>query len=368
MTYNWQQSDWKNFTYNKSDIEEYLYVFAEKIGANKAFKNVLPEEHNQNVLVDLLVLEAIKTSEIEGEYLSREDIMSSIKNNLGISNNDKPTKDLHAKGIAKMITEVRSNYKKPLTESIILDWHKIIFSKKQNLTIGKWRFHSEPMKIVSGSYGKETIHFETPPSARVPAEMKCFIEWFNQTAPGKEKEIKHPTIRCAIAHLYFESIHPLEDVNGRIGRSIAEKALLQTIGFPILISLSDSIEKERKQYYKALKIAQRSNDITDWIVYFTNIIIKALDNSEELINFTLQKTRLFDYYKDKLNLRQLKGINKILDNGLVIFEGGMTTKKYMRINKISNSTATRDLQKLNEMGIFKSTGQGRNVNYQIVFL
>ena len=368
MSYNWQQSDWTEFKYDFKQLEEYLYLFSEKMGISKGSLNALPKKHQTQTIIDILVSEAIKTSEIEGEFLSRKDVMSSIQNNLGLGSNNESIRDINARGMANLVTEIRNSYQEPINENIIFDWHKMVFPSRTSIAVGSWRTHNEPMQVVSGRHGKEIIHFEAPPSTRVKKEMKSFIQWFNNTAPNGTEEIKFGPIRSAIAHLYFESIHPFEDGNGRVGRAIAEKALLQSVDHPLLLSLSVAIESDRNTYYQALKIAQRSNNITDWLVYFIKTILKALDHSIELIDFTLQKAKLFNHYNLQLNERQTKVLKRMLDEGPKGFEGGMTAKKYMGITKTSKATATRDIQKLNEMGIFKSIGGGRSTAYNIQFL
>jgi len=365
--YNWQQKDWKQFSYQIEAIEDALFLFTEKLGYMQGVLKSLPKEHHLQTLQDILVTEAIKTSEIEGEYLSRKDVLSSIKNNLGIVEKKEYVRDVHAKGIATMITSARKTFKEPLTQEMLFKWHQMIFPTATKIAVGNWRKHSEPMQVISGTVGKEKVHFEAPPSKQVPKEMKSFITWFNNTAPNGRSPIKYAPVRAAIAHLYFETIHPFEDGNGRIGRTVAEKALLQTVDTPLLISLSSTIEAEKNLYYEALKEGQRSNVVTNWIIYFVNVVLQSQTESEKLINFTLQKTKLFDTYKELLNKRQIKIVNRMLREGYKGFEGGMTAKKYMSIAKTSKPTATRDLQKLLELGIFEVSGRGRNTSYQIRF-
>ena len=367
MMYNWQQKDWKSFRFNQNSFEDLLFVFTEEIGVIKGLLKTLSNEDLNKSLVDVLVSEAIKTSEIEGEFLSRKDVMSSIKNNLGLTTNPEIVNDVQAKGMASLVSEIHKTYSEPITESMLFNFHKMIFPDTKKIAVGAWRSHSESMQVVSGSIGKETVHFEAPPSNQVPEEMANFIIWFNNTAPNGVNEMKHASMRCAIAHLYFETIHPFEDGNGRVGRAIAEKALLQTLNFPLLISLSSAIETNRNAYYLALKKAQRSNDITEWLSYFINVIIIAQKNAAELINFTLQKTKLFDTHKAELNTRQVKVLKRMLEEGVKGFEGGMTAKKYMRITKTSKPTATRDMQRLKALGIFESFGEGRSTAYHIKF-
>lgn len=364
--YNWQKKDWKRFSYNFEPIEELIYVFGQKTGFLHGALQSLPEQYQIESLQDILVSEAIKTSEIEGEYLSRRDVLSSVRNNLGLGPN-LPVRDIHAQGIANLITDARQTFREPLTREILFRWHKMLFPSPARITAGQWRSHSEPMQVVSGSVGKEKIHFKAPPSDQVPSEMEQFIEWFNKTSIVGKDSIKYAPIRSAIAHLYFETIHPFEDGNGRVGRVIAEKALMQTLGMPLLFSLSTTIESERRKYYEALQTAQKSNEITDWIIYFTDVILKSFEESEKLIAYTLQKTKLFDRCKDLLNERQIKVLNRMLREGPKGFEGGMTAKKYMRIASTSKATATRDLQKLEQFGVFKAYGSGRSTSYTIQF-
>lgn len=260
---------------------------------------------------------------------------------------------------------VRNSFAAPLTTETLFSWHRMLMTRVTRITAGAWRSHEEPMLVVSGAIGKEKIHFEAPPSARVPAEMEKFIAWFNDTAPGTKNEIKKAPVRAAIAHLYFESIHPFEDGNGRIGRAIAEKALSQTIGRPVLLSLSQTIEADKKSYYLALESAQRSNEVTDWMKYFVKTTLQAQLEAKRIIDLCLKKTKFFDLFKNKLNGRQLKVINKMLEAEPNGFEGGMTAKKYISITKASKATATRDLQLLAELGVFIPQGGGRSTHYSL---
>jgi len=268
--------------------------------------------------------------------------------------------------MAKLIIDVQNTYAKILTKEQLFVWHQMVFPIATNLNVGKWRTYKEPMQVVSGRIDKPTVHFEAPLSQQVPEEMSDFINWFNKTAPKSTNPIIHAPIRSAISHLYFETLHPFEDGNGRIGRAISEKALSQTVGYPVLLSLSAAIDAKRKNYYEALKNALRSNEITPWLIYFIDVILNAQDASEALIDFTLKKAKLFDHYQNQLNDRQLKVINRMLEEGPKGFEGGMTAKKYIRIAHTSKPTATRDLQNLLSLGVFEVKGDGRSTSYQIL--
>jgi Fic family protein len=366
-TYNWQQQDWPNFQYSLQNIDNELFLFAEKSGKVKGILGALPQQTQTEAIIDTMVAEAIKTSEIEGEYLSRKDVMSSIRKNLGLVTGPEYITDKKAAGIGELMIDVRHSYNEALTKEKLFAWHRMLMKGTRGIEVGAWRTHTEPMQVVSGALGKQTVHYEAPPSNRVPAEMDRFITWFNDTAPDGTKVIKKAPVRSAIAHLYFETIHPFEDGNGRIGRAIAEKALSQGMGQPALLSLSTAIEKKKSDYYAALQEAQSSNEITDWIDYFVGTILAAQTEAEALIDFTLKKTQYFDRWKDRLSERQTKVIRRMLEEGPNGFQGGMNAGKYTGITKASKATATRDLQDLLAMGAVALLGEagGRSTSYRV---
>lgn len=362
--YSWQQKEWPHFSYKVENVENELFSFAERFGLITGMLKALPEESQMEAVIDIMVSEAIKTSEIEGEFLSRSDVMSSIRNNLGLTANA-AGKDKRTMGVSSLMIKVRNTFSEPLSEKTLLEWHSLLMSYRKDLEAGKWRTHNEPMQVVSGTFGKIRIHFEAPPSEMVPEEMKRYIKWFNDTSPGGGKEIKKAPVRSAIAHLYFESIHPFEDGNGRIGRALAEKALSQGLGRPILLSLSKSIDSNRRIYYSELEKAQHSLEIDSWIKYFVNTILAAQMDSENEIDFTLKKVKFFDKFRDQLSERHLTVIRRMLEEGPKGFNGGMNARKYVSLTKISKPTATRDLQYLAEIKAFLVSGGGRSTNYQV---
>lgn len=361
--YNWQQPNWPRFTYDATASEDALYAFAQEIGQISGLLKALPEGTKTEAILDLMVAEALKTSEIEGEYLSRADVMSSIKNNLGMNAPPEKVKDKMAEGIGELMVDVHQTYREPLTFARLFAWHEMILKSNRRIKVGGWRTHKEPMQIISGAIGKEKVHFEAPPSSTVAAEMKDFVKWFNETAPGGNTPIKYAPVRAAITHLYFESIHPFEDGNGRIGRALAEKALAQTVGHPVLISLSRTIEADKKTYYASLEQAQKQNEITEWVGYFVTICLQAQRQARELVEFILKKSRFYDRYKSVLNERQLKVVNRVLAEGPEGFTGGITVRKYIAITKTSKATATRDLQDLTRLKVFIATGSARSTSY-----
>jgi Fic family protein len=362
MKYNWQLPNWTKFVYDDSVIDSLCIDFAFETGVMKGLVDSLPTVIQQETILQFMISEAIKTSEIEGEFFSRQDIMSSIKKNLGIGDTFGQIRDKNAQGIGKLMVMVRNFYSEKLTESTIKQWNYILMEYSKRINPGDYRTGEEPMQIVSGSYDKEIIHFEAPPSNQVPAEMKKFIKWYNDFEV-KATDIKKALIKTSISHLYFESIHPFEDGNGRIGRAIVEKCLSESLSRPVLMSISSTIEQNKEKYYQSLKQAQRTLEVTDWIFYFSNLILESQRNAKQIVLFTLNKSRFIDQYKNKMNERQTKAVFKMFDNGVSGFEGGMTAIKYISITKTSRATATRDLQDLAEKNILKPKGEGRNRSY-----
>ncbi len=365
MKYSWQHPDWPHFRYSLEGLEDILFEFAERTGRVSGLLAGLSAGTRAEAIIDMMVAEAIKTSEIEGEYLSRQDVMSSIRNNLGLGQKSEPVYDLRAQGAAELMVDVRNSFAERIAADKLFSWHCMIMKGSKGIAIGEWRSHEEPMQVVSGPMGRERIHFEAPPSAQVADEMEGLIKWFNLTGPGEKHEIKRAEVRSAIAHLYFETIHPFEDGNGRIGRAIAEKALSQGIGRPVLLSLSRAIEADKKAYYDALQEAQRSLEITPWLNYFLPMALEAQKQAEKLIEFTLKKAKFFDRFGGQLNERQLKVVRRMLEEGPNGFEGGMNARKYVAIATTSKATATRDMQDLAEKNIFLPTGGGRSTRYSL---
>jgi Fic family protein len=359
--YNWQLSDWPQFRYDLTDLEGTLLAFADKSGQVKGLLKGLPEGVQTETIVDIMIAEAIKTSEIEGEYLSRSDVKSSIRNRLGLNASLETVKDAASAGIAELMVAVRDTWQEPLHEETLFSWHRMLMKGEASITAGKWRNHEEPMQVVSGAIGRQKIHFEAPPSPDVPTHMNRFIHWFN----ASESTIKHAPLRSALAHLYFESIHPFEDGNGRMGRAISEKAISQGLQRPALLSISRTIEANKNDYYAALEASQKSNEVTQWIRYFINMVLEAQIDTEQQINFILQKTKFFDLHKNNLNERQMRIVRRMLEEGSDGFEGGMNTRKYISIAKTSRATATRDLQELVKRGVFVALGGGHSTRYEL---
>lgn len=363
MKYNWQLPDWPKFTFDDSVIDSLCMDFALETGELKGLVDSLSTDIQQETILQFMISEAIKTSEIEGEFFSRQDVMSSIKKNLGIGDFGQ-IKDKNAQGIGNLMVTVRNFYSEKLTEIVIKKWHSLLMEYSKRVNPGVYRTGNEPMQIVSGSFSKEIIHFEAPQSGQVPIEMEKFIEWYN-AFEIKATDIKNALIKTSISHLYFESIHPFEDGNGRIGRAIAEKCLSESLNRPVLMSISSTIEENKKRYYQSLKQAQRTLEITDWILYFSTLILESQKSAKQTVLFTLNKTKFIDQFKNLMNERQRKAVLKMFESGVSGFEGGMTAIKYVSITKTSRATATRDLQDLTQKNILIPSGEGRNRSYKL---
>ena len=361
--YNWQLERWSEFIYNEEIISNNALKFAELSGEIFGIFKTFHSTKQQNEILDIMISEAIKTSAIEGEILSRNDLRSSFLKKLGLTTTIKNIKDKRAENIALLMLEVRNNFQTKLSEKLIKNWHGILFSNSKYINAGFYRSSEEPMQIISGACGKEKVHFEAPPSKKVPQEMKNFVLWYNSFKT--KGNIQQIIIKTAITHLYFESIHPFEDGNGRVGRALIEKCLSESIGRQTIMSISQIIEKNKNRYYDELKKAQSTLEIDSWIFYFSELLIEAQQNAIDILEFSVKKTHFFDTYKSQLNARQTKVINKMLDAGKEGFEGGMTAKKYISIAKTTKATATRDLQELVDLNILTQNLAGRSTNYTI---
>lgn len=267
------------------------------------------------------------------------------------------------KGIAQLMLDVYETFDSQLDHKTLYRWHSMIMRGKNNIeVISAYRRHQEPMQIISGSYSNPKVHFVAPPSKIIKQEMAQFISWYNQSQ-GKLPSL----IRAGIAHWYFICIHPFEDGNGRLARAITEKTLSQDLEKPVLIALSQTIIGARKKYYQALQVNNFSNDITLWLAYFCDLVLKAVDNSQELFDFLIKKDKFFNTYKTSMNERQAKVIRKVFSEGPQGFKGGLSAKKYIAITKTSRATATRDLSGLVADNILQKEGVGKGARYYLKY-
>lgn len=365
----WKHPDWPRFTYRTEGLQETLYAYAAEANALAGRLIGVGEDEKSDALIDLMVTEAVRTSQIEGEHFDRDDVRSSIRNQLGLVSVPEPVRDPRANGIAALMISARRTFQIPLTEERLFEWHHLVMTDdavRARIPVGAWR--DEEVQIVSGPIGRETVHYNAPPPDRVPVEMAAFIKWFNETAPSGGKVKLPAPVRAAVLHLYFETIHPFADGNGRIGRTLSEIALSQELGAPVLLSLSSAIQKHRKAYYAELNLASYGSlDVTRWVEWFVRIVLEAQMDAREMILFVLAKARFWDKYKDRLNERQSRVIKRMMQEGPAGFKGGMSARKYESISGCSKATATRDLTELAEFGILRRLpGGGRSTSYELV--
>jgi Fic family protein len=364
MTWNWEQPDWPTFAYDSGALEplekQFLLQSGEFIGACKH----MGADDQETLKIELISDEAVKTSEIEGEFLDRDSVQSSLRHELGLGTEQPGVKPAE-RGISKMMVDLYRGFATPLTDKTMFDWHTMLLSGDRSIkVIGGYRTHADAMQVISGPIHKRTVHFEGPPSARVPDEMKRFIAWFNDTAPGGKNPLPALT-RAGIAHLYFVCIHPFEDGNGRIGRALAEKTLAQNLGQPSLIALAYTIERKRKDYYAALARNNKDNEIADWLKYFANTVLEAQNNTIKRVDFYVAKAKLYERLRGQLNERQDKAIARMFREGIDGFKGGLSAENYISITQASRATATRDLQDLVEKGALTKTGELRHTRYHL---
>jgi len=364
MKWNWTQDGWPKFTYDAIVLEplesRFLLSSGEVIGA---VRHVSDEERNL-LRIELLSDEAVKTSEIEGEMLDRLSVQSSLRRQFGLDADNRPVKP-QERGIAEMMVDVYDTWSAPLNHKTLFRWHRMLMTGDRHIgTIGGYRTHDDAMQIVSGRLDNPTVHYEAPPSKQVAAEMAAYLEWFNRSAPKGEKPLPALT-RAGIGHLYFESIHPFEDGNGRIGRALAEKSLAQNIGQPSLIALAYTIEQGRKAYYDQLERHQRTLDITEWLAYFAETILEAQQTTLKRVAFFIGKAQFYDRFRDQFNERQAKAIARMFREGPSGFKGGLSAENYISITRTSRATATRDLHDLVEKGALTRTGERRHTRYAL---
>jgi len=290
----------------------------------------LRQEERDQLTIEAMSTEAVTTSEIEGEILDRASVQSSLRKQLGLATDGRRVGPAE-RGIAEMMVDLYRSFGEPLSEEMLFRWHRMVMSANRNLRdVGRYRAGAPPMQVVSGPIAEPRVHFEAPPSSHVSSEMKRFISWFKRTPPEGQEPLPALT-RAGIAHLYFESLHPFADGNGRMGRAIAEKALAQSLGQPTLTALAATILARRKNYYEALEAANKENEITRWLMWFAGIVIEAQRRTIALVEFLIDKTKLLDRLKGPLNARQEKAMLRMFREGPEGFKGELSAGKYTTI-------------------------------------
>lgn len=362
--WNWQQTSWPYFEYDSTKINLLESNFLQDFGFIVGVFEHLSEEDKMNVTIDLMSTEAVKTSAIEGEVLDRDSVQSSLRRSFGLDGDFRKIPPAE-RGVSRMMLDLYQNFDTPLSHEILFEWHRLLMNDREDIANkGAYRNHSDPMQVVSGKVYDPVIHFEAPPSSQVSAEMEKFVQWFNATAPGGDTSLP-VAVRAAIAHLYFVSIHPFEDGNGRISRALSEKVLSQSFKKPALLSFSYTIEKNKKDYYLALEQSNKEIEITSWVLYFSDVIEQSREYTQERLEFLVAKTRFYDRMRGKFNTRQEKVIHRMFLEGIDGFTGGLSANNYASIAKTSAATATRDLNDLVKKEAFRVEGKFKSTRYYL---
>ena len=327
------------------------------------------------VVLEAFADEVVATAAIEGERLSVDAVRSSVLRRMGLS--EEGPVDRHVDGLVAMIADATTHIDQPLDEDRLCRWQAALFptglSGLQRIAVGRYRDHTDPMQIVSGRPGREVVHYQAPASSDVPAEMARFLAWFNATTPrkGVALPLGGPRLdglaRAAIAHFWFESIHPFEDGNGRVGRALIDMAIAQHLRPPMrLHSLSRQLLTARTEYYAALEGSRGGMDLTAWVQWFVRQYTGACDAANHVMDTAVQKRRFWDTHAaTALEERQRKVLQRLLDDGDGGFLGGLNAEKYMKMTGVSKATATRDLSEMTAAGQLRAHGVGKAVRYYI---
>ncbi len=363
--YLWKKRNWPTCTWDEQSLSRLLaHVSREQgrlLGKMESLGFDLRNEANLRTLTE----DVVKSSEIEGEKLEPDQVRSSIARRLGMDVSGLVPADRNVEGVVEMMLDATSNYGQSLSEERLFAWHASLFptgrSGMVKIQFGSWRDDSDgAMQVVSGPVGREKVHYEAPPADRIPDEMTKFLHWFEQ--PGDID----PLLIAGLAHLWFVTIHPFDDGNGRIARAIADMALARSEKTgQRFYSMSAQIRRERKNYYDTLEWTQKGElDVTRWQDWFLNCLLSAIEGAQEILSAVLIKARFWERFaKEPLNERQIKILNRLLDG----FEGKLTTSKWAKIAKCSQDTAYRDiLDLIDRNALKKDSGGGRSTSYSLV--
>jgi len=354
-------SEWPNFQWNQEIVSAKLIEVRHRQGLLLGKMSTLGFSLRGEAMLATLTLDVLKSNEIEGEILNPEQVRSSIARRLGMDVAGLVPSDRNVEGVVEMMLDATQHFSNPLSDERLFNWHAALFptgrSGMYKITTGNWRTGNNPMQVVSGAIGHEKVHFEAPIADAIPQEMTAFIQWFN-TAHDID-----PVLKAGVAHLWFVTIHPFDDGNGRIARTIADMQLTRADGSPQrFYSMSAQIRLERNAYYDILERTQKSSlDITNWLMWFLDCLDRALQETENTLSGVLKKAQFWDSFTTtQISDRQRIILNKLLDG----FEGKLTTAKWSIITKCSHDTALRDIQDLIKKGMLvQEASGGRSTSY-----
>lgn len=362
MKYIYQHDQWPNFTWQDDEVNAALITVRHQQGRLIGRMEALGFDLRGEAVLTTLTNDVLKSSEIEGEALDKAQVRSSIARRLGMDISGLVPADRSVEGVVEMMLDATQNYNMPLTADRLFDWQAALFptgrSGMTKIITGNWRDDSDGrMQVVSGPFGREKVHYEAPLAANLNSEMGAFLNWF------ETKNYIDPVLKSALAHLYFVTIHPFEDGNGRIARAIADMTLARSeSSAQRFYSMSSQIRKERKAYYEILERTQKGGlDITHWILWFLETLANAFDLAEDELQKIIQKADFWDRHRNTaLNERQRAMLNRLLDG----FDGKLTSSKWAKIMKVSQDTASRDINDLISHSILeKEAAGGRSTSY-----
>ena len=365
----WNSPSWPKWRYDHDTLLEPLRRARDTAGRLRGKVEAIGADELVQAEVDVWAGNAVATSAIEGEMLDMAAVRSSVASRLGATPTQSVPAPRNVEGLLDVMNDAVANWHSELSEERLIGWPAALFPDSRSgllkVETGSFRTHGDPMQIVSGPAGKEIVHYVAPPAAAVRAEMRSFLDWFNATRISAAMD---GILRAGIAHLWFESIHPFADGNGRVGRAVIDMAISQDMRWPSRLH-GTSMEMRRRQtdYYAALNRAQRGmGDVTDWLAWFTDIFCESCRTSVAVIDEALVRAKFWSQHRNvELNARQRKALNRMLAAGPGKFVGGMTTRKYMALTKAINITASRDLADLVSKQLLMREGAGRSTYYNL---
>lgn len=363
--YIWQQSLWPQWVYDLKQLAPLLAQVHFAQGRLLGRMHDLGLDLRDQATLRVLTEDVLKTAEIEGETLNADSVRSSIARRLGVDIGALAPSDRHVDGVVDMVLDATQNHTMPLTSERLFGWHAAIFptgySGLRKIHVGQWRDDAQgPMQVVSGPLHRQKVHYEAPPAHLLDAEMQDFLNWFNLDQQDD------PVLKAGLAHLWFITLHPFEDGNGRIARAVGDMALARAEkSAQRFFSVSAQIQRERKDYYDQLEFTQKGDmDVTSWLTWFLTCLLRAIQGAEETLALVLAKAHFWQHWVGTpLNDRQIKLLNKLLDG----FDGKLTSSKWAAIAKCSQDTALRDISELLARGVLKkSEASGRSTSYELM--
>ena len=360
--YIWQYPEWPSFTWNAPRLISLLSEVRNLEGMIQGMMDGLGFNVQCMTALNVMTEDVLRSNEIEGVILNSDKVRSSIARHLGIDTAGLPQPDHYTEGVVQIMMDAVTNCNKPLTPERLFNWHAALFPTGRSgmypITVGAYRTGGEPMQIVSGAMGKEKVHYEAPPSEVVPDMMTDFLTWINS-----DNTVIDPVLKAAVAHLWFVAIHPFDDGNGRLTRTITDMQLAKADGFPLrFYSMSAEILREKKAYYEILEhTTSNSTDITEWLEWFLNTMKSSILRAKETIKRVVCKSSFWQRHREiPMNERQVRVVNMLWDG----FTGKLTSSKWAKITKTSQATALRDITDLIEKGILIAAADGgRSSNY-----